>query len=77
MPADSIAVLIDLPPPWIEDRPHADRFHEQHVAQAAVDGSGSSSGTAAELDDDVPIAELANPAEGFDENAGLANGFVH
>ena len=54
-----------------------DALHEDHVPQAAGDGGRVFEGAAAQFHNDVPVAELADPAEGFGENPGFLDGVVH
>ena len=53
------------------DGPHADRFHEDDVDQQVPQGGFVFQHAAAELDDRNLVAELANPAQGFDQDVGF------
>ena len=70
-PVDRLAAAVD------EDRPQADRLHEDDVLQRGLQGVGVFHGAAAELDDRQPVAERADVAEGLDQDFGLADGVVH
>ena len=67
-PVDRRAAAVD------DDRPHADRFHEDDVEQQVAQGVLVLHHAAAELDDRDLVAEPANPAEGFDQRVGFLNG---
>ena len=67
-PADRRAAAVD------DDRPHADRFHEDDVEQQVPQGVCVLHHAAAELDDRDLVAELADPAQGLDQHVGFVNG---
>ena len=54
-----------------DDRPHADRFHEHDVDQQVPQGVDVVHHAAAELDDRDLVAELADPAQRFDQHVGF------
>ena len=64
-PTDGRAAAVD------HDRPHADGFHEHDVDQQVAQGVDVVHHAAAELDDRDLVAELADPAQGFDQDVGF------
>ena len=54
-----------------DDGPHADRLHEDDVDEQVPQGRFVFQHAAAQLDDRNLIAELANPAQGFDQHVGF------
>ena len=67
-PADGRSAAVD------HHGPHADRFHEDDVDQQVPQGGFVFQHAAAELDDRDLVAELANPAQGFDQHVGFLSG---
>ncbi len=58
-------------------RPHADRLHEDNVDQQVFQAIGVLHDAAPQLDHRNFIAQLADPAEGFDQDSGFLNGSFH
>jgi len=68
---DGLAAAVD------EDGSHADGFEEDHVGEELLDGEFILERAAPQLDDHDAVPKLSDPAHGFDEDVGFADGFVH
>jgi hypothetical protein len=59
-----------------DDRPHANRFHEDDVDQHVAERVIVLHHAAAELDDSDLVAKTPNPAERLDERIGFLDRFL-
>ena len=75
-PACSIATRDRLAAAVDDDRPHADRLHEDDVDQQGPERLGIFHHRAAELDDREPAVELADVAQRLDQDIRLADRFL-
>lgn len=65
-----------LTTPVDNDGPHADGFHKDDVEQELSHRDGILERAPADLDHDIPVTELAYPAECLNEHARFTNGII-